>query len=284
MTTRNAVLLMASVALLSGWTPPPEKKDLIDHIRAAYDFPSSAEVDVSDPQSCDVPGFRLAKLSLRYGAMEHSEDLYISENGRYYMLGKFKDARVHPYEERLKKMDFKDAGVRGKADAPVTVAQFTDFQCPYCQRGFEIMRDRVLKEFPDKVRWVYKSFPLNEIHPWAQPAAVAAECARKQGSEKFWSLHDAIFEAQREISADKFEEKLNELAKKAGVDAKALMACNDKEETLPTVRRDVKEAAEVGVNSTPSFVVNGRIVAGADYNALRRIIEDFLGKKGEDKR
>ncbi|MFA5140419.1 MAG: thioredoxin domain-containing protein [Elusimicrobiota bacterium] len=284
MTTRNAVFLMAVVAILSGWTAPPEKKDLIDHLRAAYDFPSVADVDISEPASCDVPGFRMAKLSLRYGTMEHSESLYISEDGRYYMLGKFKDVRVHPYEERLKKMELKDAGVRGKADAPVTVAQFTDFQCPYCQRGFEIMRDRVLKDFPDKVRWVYKSFPLAEIHPWAQPAAVAVECARKQGNEKFWSLHDALFDAQREIRADKFEEKLQELAKKAGIDDKKLMACYDKEESLPTVRRDVKEAAEVGVNSTPSFVVNGRIVAGADYNTLKRVIEDFLGKKVEEKR
>lgn len=260
--------------------PALDKRAILEHVRAAYDFSPAVQLELGDPVDVEVEGFRRLSLKISLGEMGQTEKLYLSKDGRFYLLGGFKDLRVHPYEERMSKMSIKETALRGKAQAPVVVAEFTDFECPYCRKGYLIMRDGIMKEFPDQVRWVYKALPLKSIHPWAEPAAVAVECAKRQGHDKFWSLHDAIFDAQESITPGNYEEKLQTFAKAAKLNMAKFNACYDKKESLPDVERDMKEAGELGIQSTPSFMVNGRMVPGADYNALKGAVEGFL-KKGK---
>jgi protein-disulfide isomerase len=263
-----------------GGGPAVDKKAVEEHVRAAYDFPAAVKLELGDPGDCEIEGFRQLSLKISYGEMQQVENLYLSKDRRFYLLGGFKDLRVHPYAERMSKMDLKDAALRGKAKASVVVAEFTDFECPYCRKGYQIMRNGIMKDFPDDVRWVYKSLPLKNIHPWAEPAAMAVECAKRQGHDKFWSLHDGLFEAQETITPANFEEKLQDLAKQSKLDMGKFKACYDKKETLPEVQRDVKEATELGIQSTPSFLVNGKMVPGADYDSLKSAVQGFL-KKGK---
>ncbi|MFA6093909.1 MAG: thioredoxin domain-containing protein [Elusimicrobiota bacterium] len=254
---------------------PLDKKALADHVRETINLPAHVNIEFGEPRPSEIPGFDLIDMKLSVEERSQSEAVYISKDGRYYSLGKFNDVTVLPSQERIKKMDLKNSPFRGKSDAPVTVVQYTDFQCPFCQKGYELMRDRILKDFPGKVRWVYKSMPLG-FHDWAESAAVAAECAKSQSQEKFWAVHDKLFDKQKEIRAENAQAKFFEAAKAAGVDEKSFRDCYSRKETAKTVQRDSEEALSMGINGTPAFIINGRRVDGADPQALHNAVADAL--------
>lgn len=254
---------------------------LTEHLRETYDFPSVVALELGKPEPSEIEGFDLVSLTLRVGEKSQVEKLFVSKSGRHYILGGFKDLSVHPDQERLKKMDLGESAYRGKKAAPVQVVEYTDFQCPYCERGYLIMRDQVMKKYPDKVRWIYKSLPLG-FHPWARPAAVAVECAKRQGLDRFWDMHDSIFDKQREITAQNAEAKFAALAKEHKLDGGKFSACFDKEETAAFVDKDAEEARLLGISGTPAFVVNGHLIPGADGETIERIVDESLaGKHGK---
>ena len=277
----KTIVLMIVLLAAASAANAVDKALLINHIAESYAFPSDVKVTLSDPKPSDIPGFDLMTLTMERGGQSQAEVVYISKDGKHYQLGPFKDITFHPDQERLKKMEQNPSPVRGNPKAAVTVVEYTDFQCPYCQVGFQVMRDRVMKEYPNQVKWIYKSLPLKQIHPWADPAAVAAACAFKQSSEKFWSMHDNFFEKQRDISFRNIDDKVAEFAKAAGVDQNAFNACYKGRETEGMIERDMAEAEGFGVNGTPAFFVNGHQAGGgADYDGIKNLIERALKKRG----
>jgi len=163
--------------------------------------------------------------------------------------------------------------VRGPADAPVEIVEFSDFQCPFCGRAEPTLKE-IRKNFGDKVKIVFRDFPLTSIHPQAYLAAEAGECARQQG--KFWEFHDALFANQRALK----EDDLKQRAAEVGLDAAKFAACLDGGHAKPHVDADMKEGEALGVSSTPAFFINGRYVAGAlPYATFEEIIKDELARK-----
>ncbi len=160
--------------------------------------------------------------------------------------------------------------VRGDDAAPVTIVEWSDFECPYCQRVLPTL-EQLFEEYPTEVRLVFRHFPLHAIHPNAQAAAEAAVCAQDQGA--FWELHDAMFEEQDALGVDDLKDK----AERAGLDAEAFAACMEAEDTPDRVEADRRAGIEVGVNGTPALFVNGRPLAGAvAYEDLAGVVEDEL--------
>lgn len=276
-------LVLAALSIISSAARALDKDVLADHLRESYNIPSSIEIAFSTPAEAGVPGFKKSLVTFRRGESASDEALWLSDNGRHYVMGGFKDLKVSPDNERLTKMDLSASATRGPADAPVTVVQFTDFQCPFCQRGFELMRDQVLKEFAGKVRWVYKALPLTGIHPWAEPAAVAVECAKLQGDDKFWAMHDRFFESQREITPENIDAKAAGIIKEAKGDVSKFETCFEAKKTLGAVGRDTTEAEALGISGTPAFLVNGHMAAGgANYQEIKRLVEESLkGRHGK---
>jgi len=165
------------------------------------------------------------------------------------------------------------APAKGPASAPVTIVEFSDFQCPYCSRVVPSI-DQALETYGDQVRLVYRQFPLN-IHPNAQKAAEASLCANDQG--KFWELHDAMFANQRELGVDQLKSKAVGL----GLDAETFNACLDSGKYAAKVAADVAAGAANGVNGTPAMFVNGRFLNGAvPFEQIARLIDDELSRKG----
>ena len=163
---------------------------------------------------------------------------------------------------------------RGAADAPVTIVEWSDFECPYCKRVLPTL-ERLLEEYPTEVRLVFRHFPLHAIHPNAQAAAEAAVCAQDLGA--FWELHDLMFEEQDTLSASDLKDK----AERAGLDAEAFAVCMEAEDTPDRVEADRRAGIEVGVNGTPALFVNGRPLAGAvAYEDLAAVVEDEVGRAG----
>jgi len=161
---------------------------------------------------------------------------------------------------------------RGAAGAPIEMIEFSDFQCPFCLRAHATV-EQVLKTYGDRIHFVYRNYPLPN-HPNARPAAEAAACAAEQG--KFWPYHDRLFEQQSRLS----EADLKAHAVAVGLDAQKFNACVDARKYKTLVDADVKEGDEAGVNGTPAFFINGRLLSGAQpYDAFKRVIDEELARK-----
>jgi len=160
----------------------------------------------------------------------------------------------------------------GSAGAPVTLIEFSDYQCPYCQRVEPTLK-RVLATYKDKVRFVWKDFPLTQIHPQAFKAGEAAHCAGDQG--KYWELHDVLFGKQAELQPD----DLKRHALTLGLDADMFNKCLDSSKYAERVRDGVAEGGQLGVNSTPTIFINGRRLSGAQpYEVFAQMIDEELSK------
>lgn len=164
----------------------------------------------------------------------------------------------------------KDNHIRGAFDASVTLVEFSDFECPFCERHYPTL-NKILSDYQGKVRLVYKHFPLS-FHPNSQKAAEASECANEQG--KFWQYHDKLFENQTSgFSLDKFKQ----WAKDLKLNTNKFNDCLDSSKYAQKVQADYQEGASKSVNGTPATFVNGQLVSGAlPYESFKQIIDQVI--------
>ena len=151
---------------------------------------------------------------------------------------------------------YERARLRGRPDAPVTIVEFSDFQCPYCRRVQSTLRE-VLAKYEGKVSLAFRDFPLRQIHPNAQTAAEAARCAGEQG--KFWEYHDALFADSSKLDPA----GLSEQARSLGLDTKQFDSCLSGGKYKSAVGKDLQEGIAAGVSGTPGFFINGIFLNGA---------------------
>lgn len=168
----------------------------------------------------------------------------------------------HPWEKvDVKALDLKDRPERGPADAPVTIVEFADFECPYCAHAFGEIETLVDSKYKGQVRLIWKNFPLS-MHPWAEQAAVAAECARQQNPDAFWSFAHNFYRDQTEITPQNLRQHIDDYTKSLSLDDKVMDACILGKPAETYVQQDMKDGNTVHVNSTPTFVINGVPVIG----------------------
>jgi len=166
--------------------------------------------------------------------------------------------------------------VKGPATAKVTIVEFSDFQCPAC-KSFAPIIDEVVKQYPLDVRFVYKHFPLKTIHFRAESAAFAAEAASNQG--KFWEMHDLLFENQDIWSKKRGTGVFEEYALKIGLDVTQFKADIDSDQVKEKVRTVSKFGVEMGINSTPTFYINGKKIENPkNLDALKALIDAEIAK------
>ena len=162
----------------------------------------------------------------------------------------------------------------GPANAKVTIVEFSDYQCPYCKRWNDEVFNRLMKEYPDQVRFVYRDFPLSSIHPQAFPAAEAADCAGEQGD--YWSYHQALFGQKYGLSQDAYQKYAADL----GLDTAAFAKCISDGRFSDEVTADMNFAANLGISSTPTFFINGIALVGAQpYEVFKQVIDLELAGK-----
>ena len=166
---------------------------------------------------------------------------------------------------------------KGSPDAGVNVVEYSDFQCSYCALAASEL-SKLLSDYEGKIKVFYKQFPLSAIHPWADEASAASLCVYDQSNEKFWLFHDAVFERQREIKADGATEIFRGIAGEIGVDVERYEKCAASEEAAKRVASDTEEGREVGVRATPTFVVDGAVISGANMDAIRNAVDYRLSK------
>lgn len=251
---------------------------VVDYFKKAVSQPG-LEFTITEIKDSDIPGWRKGNLQASLGDQKQDVGFFITRDGRYLFRGEAIDLTVDPFVALMNEIDLKNQPVRGPADAKVTIVEYSDFECPFCGKAYDTFEKEVIGQYGDKVKFVFKNLPLTQIHPWAEDAAIATECAYLQGNDQHWLVYDGLFSQQANINKDNLLAKVEEIATASGgkIDAAKLKECLTSKQTLDAVKADMAEAAEVGVTSTPAFIINGRRLNGAQTaDAFKQAIDQAL--------
>jgi protein-disulfide isomerase len=202
--------------------------------------------------------------------------LYITPDGKHAITGEIMPFGAHPFAADQKELEHGINGPsRGPADAPVTLVDFSDLQCPHCKDAHPILEKLVSEN--KNVRLVFQNFPL-PMHDWAAKGAAYADCVSRSSNDAFWKFISSVFAAQSDITAANADEKLTALADSAGVKGSDIAACAAKPETTSRVEKSVALGKALDVNSTPTLFINGRKLPAVPYDVLQKLV-DFAAKE-----
>jgi protein-disulfide isomerase len=253
----------------------PEQAELLKSsevfIRNLFAWGPNYKVKLGPLTPSSSPDFYTLPLEVTLNGQTDGGSFFVSKDGKAFLRGDMFDTSADPFAENRAKIHLDDNPAKGPAGARVTVVGFSDFQCPHCREFYEALK--VLEPKYPQVRFVYKDFPLAQIHPWATTAAVGARCAFMQQPDAFWQLHDAIFQNQGVISTENVWEKILGFARVAGLDPDALKMCMSSPEPIKAIEANVHDGQAVSINSTPTVFVNGRPVVGGDKATVQQYID-----------
>jgi protein-disulfide isomerase len=263
----------------------PANRRIANHIRTNFNVPPTVELTIGNRTPSDLPGYDTLPVTLQNSTRQTTINFLISKDEK--TLARLD--KVDVSSDPVSKIDLTGRPIRGNKDAKVTIINYDDFQCPFCARMHETLFKNVLSTYGDRVKIVYKDYPLYQIHPWAIHAAVNANCLNQQSTPAYWDFADQVHYNQREISGEKrpLPEQTAELdriaiekGQKNGVDVAKLQACvRTQDETA--VRASSKEGDELGVDSTPTLFIDGEKIAGAvPLDVLTQIIDRALRSAG----
>lgn len=276
----SAVVLLSSCA----FAQETAKKSALDkaaleaYVRQVELLPTSLKVNIGEPTPTIFDGFLEASVEVVTPQGVVPLRYFVSKDGKLIVKGNIFDISKNPYQPEVNKLKTDMQPSFGTPGAPVVMVVFSDFQCPNCREEGKILRENVAKTFPDKVRVYFKDFPLEGMHPWAKPAAIAGRCVFRQKATAFWDYHDWIYEHQSEILADNLKSKVVGWAETKNLDGAKLAQCIDTKATEGEVNREIAEGRTLLINGTPTMFINGRPVTGAvPWQTLEEIIKRELG-------
>ena len=269
---RRAVILFVLICLgCSAQSVPQETAAKIERqIRSYYNLPADVQVTLGALKPSEFPNYDALQVTLNNSDRKQQVDFLLSKDGKQLIRITKMDLSKDPYAETMKKIDTSGRPTRGNKNAKVVAVNYDDFECPYCSRMHQTLFPEIFKDYGDRVLFIYKDFPLTEIHPWAVHAAVNANCLAAQNGDAYWDYADYLHANRREVDAAQGAEAraavLDKLAmdqgQKRGLDAAKLQACV-KAQKDDAVRASMKEADGLGVAATPTMFVNGQKLDGA---------------------
>jgi protein-disulfide isomerase len=290
MLLRRSILILVLVCL--GCSAQSAPSDLIQKIerqvRATYSIPASVKITVGPLRPSDFANYDAITISMEGGEKKQTYEFLLSRDGKTLARMTMLDLTKDPYVEAMKKINLSGRPTRGNKDAKVVLVNFDDFQCPFCSRMHQTLFPELLKEYGDRVQFVYKDFPLTEIHPWATHAAVDANCLAAQNNDAYWDFADHIHANQREVNSEKGREAqfavldrlTAEQGQKHNLDPAKLQSCV-KAQNEDAVKASMHEADGVGVTATPTLFVNGQEMDGAlPISEMRAALDRALQQAG----
>jgi protein-disulfide isomerase len=285
-------------------------------VRATYSVPPEVKVNVGPLRPSEFPNYEALTITFDNEDKKQDYEFLLAKDHKTLLRMTRIDLTKDPYAELMKKIDVSGRPTRGAKDAKVVAVNFDDFECPFCSRMHAVLFPTLLKEYGDRVLFIYKDYPLDEIHPWAIHAAVNANCLASQNTDAYWDFADYVHGNREEVDkeykekgrtasnaalaghrskeeADKeYNEKgleaasaaLDKLAilqgQKHNLDATKLQACV-KAQDEKAVKDSQKEGDKIGVSATPAMFVNGQKVDGAvPIDELRAVLDSALRDAG----
>jgi protein-disulfide isomerase len=253
-------------------------------IRSRYQVPTGVNVTIGTPTASELGGFDNLAVTLSGGTHSSTHDFLISKDRKTLAHMEKMDIT----QDFMSKIDTKGRPWRGNPNAKVTIINFDDFECPFCSRMHSTLFPGLLKAYGDKVRIIYKDFPLVEIHPWAMHAAIDGNCLAAQNNDAYWDFADYVHANQRLLPGNNVADamtKLDATAHEQGVkyklDQPKLDACVKKQDESG-VRASMAEGEKFAIDSTPTLFVNGERMSGAIPEAeMHQVLDRALVAAGE---
>jgi protein-disulfide isomerase len=262
----------------SGETPLPSEATVNAFLQQTFGYDSQLTWKIVSIRPSKAEGLAEVNVQMTSPQGQGSQKFYVSADGKHALVGEILPFGPRPFEETRLELKKRVTGPsRGPSDAPVMIVEFSDLQCPHCKEANPTI-ERLLKEEPN-LHFVLQSFPL-PMHNWAAKAAAYGDCTAKFSNDAFWKFVDSVYEAQADITAENADQKLTELADKAGVKGADVAACSTQSETQAHVEASIKLGQSLDVNSTPTLFINGRPigVGGNNYDLLKMIV-DYSAKQ-----
>jgi len=277
------LLLVVCLGCVAQSASPDLNKKIERQVRSYYKMPPEVHVIVGVPSpSSDFPNYDSVVVTVDTGEKKQDLSFLVSKDRSSLMrLTKF-DLTKDPFTETMNKIDVNGRPTRGAKASKVVLVNFDDFECPFCSRMHQTLFPEILKEYGDRVTFIYKDYPLTEIHPWAMHAAVDANCLAAQNGDAYWEFADYIHANQHEVNNEKTPaarlEALDKITtlqgQKHNLDVVKLQSCV-KAQDESSVKASMKQAEAAGAEgSTPTLFVNGEKLEGAQSVAQMRAALD----------
>jgi len=292
-TIRRSILILLLICLgCVAQSAPPELAHKIErHVRSYYTIPAGVKITVGAiTPSNDLAGYDAVAVTIDSGEGKPKDLKFLLSKDRNTMLRQTKfDLTKDPFAELMSKIDVSGRPSRGAKGAKVVVVNFDDFECPFCSRMHQTLFPDIFKEYGDRVTFIYKDYPLAEIHPWAIHAAVDANCLAALNPDAYWDFADYIHANKREVDNEKTSgarlEVIDKIALLQGqrhnVDVVKLQLCV-KAQNEDAVKASMKEADDLGVSATPTLFINGQKIDGAvPVSEIRAALDSALKEAGQ---
>jgi len=270
-----AVLLVAA-GVCAAQQPAPvslsqTQKSIEAFLRSYYALGPEIKISVAAPTEVGSSGILEYPIAVKTPESTEKIKMYMTKDGRYLIRGEINDLTSDPLADTVKKIQTANSPVLGNPNAPITLVEFSDFECPVCRNLHDSLRG-LLPNYP-QVKVIFKDYPLDTIHPWARTAALAGRCAYQQEPKAFWTMYDSIYDNQDVISASNVYDKVMDYATKAGLNPELFKACMSAPETTQAIDASIANGNLLEVRSTPTVFVNGRRIVGADPRTVQQYLD-----------
>jgi protein-disulfide isomerase len=247
------------------------QKSVETFLRHYYALGPDVQITVGTPKAIGSSGLSQLPIEVKTPEGSDSVNMFITADGRYLIRGEVSDLTSDPLADARSKIKVEGSPVLGDPNAPITIVEYADFECPVCRNLHDALRG-ILPNYP-QVKLVFKDFPIDALHPWARTAAIAGRCAYQQDPKSFWKLYDMIYDNQETISATDAYQKMLDYAGKVGLNTDTFKACMASPEATAAVNANVENGKLLDVRSTPTLFVNGRRLVGADPHGVQQYID-----------
>jgi len=254
----------------------PSEETVNSFLHDWFGYESSVTWKIVSIKPSKAAGLAEVDIVLTNPKSQQATKLYVTADGKHTVIGEIMPFGVHPFAATQKELERGLTGPsHGPADAPVTVVDFSDLQCPHCKDEHPTI-EKLMSENKN-VRVVFQTFPL-PMHDWAAKAAAYADCVSRSSNDAFWKFIKSVYDAQSDITAANADEKLTALADGAGVKGADIAVCAAKPDTASRIEKSVALGQSVEVDSTPTLFINGRKVPAVPYEVLKLLVE-FAAKE-----
>ncbi len=258
----------------------PSEETVKAFLQQMFGYDSTLTYKVADIKPSAAEGLAEVTVVLGSSQGQAANKLYITPDGKHALTGELIPFGARPFDADNEKLKKSARGPsRGPADAPVTVVEFSDLQCPHCKEAQPKVEK--LLSGAKNVRLVYQNFPL-PMHDWAVKASAYADCVGRTNNDAFWKFIQSVYDSQADITAANADEKLTAIATTSGVKGQDIAACSNLAETGSRVQASVDLAQALDINSTPTFFINGRKISS--FNSLPdEVLQSLIDFAAKDK-
>ena len=257
--TNDRRYLIVGIPFALGADP---KGEIVRHAHEIYKVPDSTDLTLGDFHDSGIPNFLASNVVANIANQKQtSPDFYVTKDNRILVFGNIFNLGLNLRRDALRTIVTTNQPTRGPAHAPVTIVEYADLECPSCARLHEFLEKELAPKYGDKVRVIFKEFPL-PMHDWSQTAAIANQCVYQIKPEAYAPYRTLIFQNQTTINVANLRDNLLSYADQVGVDQVRLAGCLDSKASLPRVEEGAREGKALDVQSTPTCFINGRMLVG----------------------